>query len=275
MEGLEGPFPRRWVGCPGVPPAPEAGYLPSPARASTTEHGCLVWAKRPFFQGCRGVSTAASGVSVRSRNPEAAPAVCVGLAACPGHGLGAVGCFNFLFFFPSLGVTTHNDAENACEEMPFPWLLRGGSGAGALLRVPVLSAGSRSPDPRSPQAGWDGVRGVGPRSAASPLPGTADPPALTPLAGTLTPLRASPCTPGSHPTPEQRPRTERGRAAGEAGIPPPQQRASETPALSEGQRRRHGRANPAHAMAVRGSRRMGFAGCLSPCWDVLFLIHRF
>lgn len=92
--GLEGTLPGGWVGCPSVPPAPGAGYLLSPAHTSSIEHICLVWVKRPFSQGCRCASTAASPVSVPAIAPcRAVRVVCVVLPACPGTWAGGTGLF--------------------------------------------------------------------------------------------------------------------------------------------------------------------------------------
>lgn len=56
------------------------------------------------------------------------PAVCMALPVCPEHrqGMGTALIPSCPFIFLSLGVATHDDMENACEEVRFPWLLREG-----------------------------------------------------------------------------------------------------------------------------------------------------
>lgn len=91
----------------------------------------------------------------------AVPSGVRGVTCVPGDaGWGWWAVLISFFFFP-LGVSTHNDVENACEEMLFPWLLWGGwavvpglcRASGAFCRLAHAALPRLIPAGQEPAAG--------------------------------------------------------------------------------------------------------------------------
>lgn len=208
-----------------------------PAHTSSMEQIGLVWVKRLFFQPI-------------SRHHAERCLRCAWRYLCdPGWGWWAV-LISFLFFF-SLGVAAHNDGDDACEEMLFPWLLWGGweaAAPGCAVCPRAFCALAHVVLP------WlileELVSGTGwPLRCCQPPPWLGQPLCShsSPWAP-WNPRALFPKTQGAKPRPEQHPRPERGRAA--FASLHPSKGPSETPVLCEGQQRQRGKANPACAVAL-------------------------